>query len=75
MEAVLLEQLADHCRERLGRQPGPLMRRCERDADLGRRRLIGDDAHGAVAAERPAAPVDRGQLHPRAGRAELDLML
>ena len=59
MEAVPLEHLGDHGRERLGRQSGPLMRWCEGDADLGGRRLIRDDAHGAVAAERPAAPVDR----------------
>jgi hypothetical protein len=75
MDTVLLEQLADHGRERLGRQPGPLLRWCERDADLGGRRLIRDDAHGAIAAERPAASVDRGQLHPRARRAELDVSL
>lgn len=75
MQAVVLEQLGDHGRERLGRQPGPLMRWRQRDADLGGRRLIRDDAHGAVAAERPATLVDRGQLHPRARRAELDISL
>jgi hypothetical protein len=55
--------------------PDPLMRWCERDADLGSRRLIGVNAHGAFAAERPAASVNRGQLHPRARRAELDVSL
>ena len=75
MYAVLVEQLGDHRSERLRRQSGALTVRRERDADLGRGSLIGHHAHSAVATEDPAGPLDRGQLHPLARGAELDIAL
>ena len=75
MDVVLLEQPRDHGAERLRRQAGALFRGREGDADLSGPRLIGREAHGAVAAQVPSAPVDGGQLHPRPGIAEVGTLL
>ena len=64
VDVVLVEQPPDHRSERLGRQPAALARGRERHADLRGLRLAGRDAHGAVAVERPADPIDDGDLHP-----------
>jgi hypothetical protein len=50
IDVVLLEQPRDHGAERLCRQAAALSGGREGDADLGGPRLIGRDAHGAVAA-------------------------
>jgi hypothetical protein len=75
VHAVVLEQRAHHGGERLAGQAGALMIRRERHTDLGRRRLVGQDAYRTITAEHPCRPVDRGQLHPSSRLAERRLAL
>jgi hypothetical protein len=73
VDAVVLEEDPHHRGERLLRQPASLMLRSERDADLGAGRRV--DAHRAITTQHAAPGVNRGQLHPLPGLAELDLLL
>jgi len=75
MQAVVLEQAARDRSERLARQTAPLMLGGERDADLGGRRLVGHDVHGAVAEQRVSVALGHGELHPEAGLTERDALL
>ena len=67
---MVLEEGRDDRAEGLGRQPRALAVGRERDAHLGGRRLVRKDVDGAIADELAARPIKRGNLHPRARRAE-----
>src|SRR5262249_28278690 len=70
MYAPPLEQLCQKRRECLGRETLALVRPCQRDSDLGGRRLVGRDSHSAIPAHRARLALDDRQLQPLSALTE-----
>ena len=75
MDAMVLEQPGHHGAKCLCRQSAALRRGREGDAHLCGLRLIGRDAHRAVAAQCSTHSVDGGQLQPSPWIAKGDAFL